>query len=578
MNTSDVFFAALDSALKESDLRFDPRLQLMRGVVGQVRYHTRLEPGTAIHATRESVEYASALFETRDPVRHALAEVILRKVLPMQDRNPESPSCGIWPWFYEEPLEKMSPPDWNWADFIGAPLAEMLLRNEKKMDPALAEDMRQSLYLAACAIRKRDVRLSYTNIAIMGTYVTIMAGTLLQDAGLLDYGKKRLRRFVEFTENYGGFPEYNSPAYAVICLIELSRMLRDFRDVEDLTLVNAIHERVWEEIAVHWHAPSRQWAGPHSRSYSTLLQTGALSYLQAGLGDRAVLTDEILPRPAGSILLPVHCPERFVSCFSEPFPRRSHRMSISEEKPVFEGCMHMEPGFVLSSAQRAVFWNQARGLVAYAPGEKGPVAMALRFLHDGYDFCCGNLLSRQEEGRVLAGVCLAHDRGDKHPELDRFPDRRIRASDWRLRLEFFNQSSALLQGPWVLGENRVLPFGREAWLGLRFLFARFGEWAPVFETGGDDNLSWIDLVLYQGEEREFLLADDFPAAVGLCLILSSDRAETETVVQYRALEKEGCWQLDGGGLRLEVPGYPSKEADIAAFGRSHNLTGAFMKL
>lgn len=44
-------------------------------------------------------------------------------------------------------------------------------------------------------------------------------------------------------------------------------------------LIEELYHLVWEDIALHFHAPSRQWAGPHSRCYSTLLKPATLSLL-----------------------------------------------------------------------------------------------------------------------------------------------------------------------------------------------------------------------------------------------------------------------------------------------------------
>ena len=566
--------SVLDSVLRKWEERFDDRLNLIRGVVGEVRYHTRIQSGSPVHQTRESTEFASALLECADPVRHARAAEILKVVLPLQDTNTESPSCGIWPWFYEEPLEKMAPPDWNWADFLGTQLAQTLWRNSGRLSPDMVVRVKESLRCAARSIMKRDVRLSYTNIAIMGAYVTIMTGKLLGDAEILAYGKNRLRKFVEFTRNYGGFPEYNSPAYYLVGLMDLGRMLRDFPDEEDRDLARETHDRIWEEIAMHWHGPSGQWAGPHSRSYSTLLKVETLAFLQQGLGERGTICGANISPSLDQCSLPVRCPDRLVPCFLETSPARRLSQPISEERPALQAHMHMEPGFVLSSAERAIFGNQNRGMIAYAPSENGPVALALRFLHDGYDFCSANLLARQEQNRVLAGICLAYDGGDVHGELDRYPDRRIQASDWRLRLEFFNEDLCEIPGDWSLGKGRVMRFGSVSWIGVSFLAGQFGDSVPRFETGSEANRSWIDLVFFHGEKRIFHFRDDFPAFAGLAVTIADTREQAAEAGCAQAKRSASGLDLSwinprGKGLHLESPAFARSESEIKSWAREH---------
>jgi hypothetical protein len=74
------------------------------------------------------------------------------------------------------------------------------------------------------------VGADYTNIAIMGGGVCAAAGEMLGEAGLLDYGRRRLQRMVEHTAYHGGFNEYNSPTYTMVALWETERTLHLVRD------------------------------------------------------------------------------------------------------------------------------------------------------------------------------------------------------------------------------------------------------------------------------------------------------------------------------------------------------------
>ena len=83
----------------------------------------------------------------------------------------------------------------------------------------------------ACrAIKQRNVGPGYTNIAIMGTYVTLVAGELYDLPEFKTYGLERLGRIHQHTADNGTFEEYNSPTYTVIALLELSRLKSHVRD------------------------------------------------------------------------------------------------------------------------------------------------------------------------------------------------------------------------------------------------------------------------------------------------------------------------------------------------------------
>ena len=165
-------------------------------------YHTRVSRGAWVHPTRESLDYALALLQGDGTER---AAAVVRTVLALQDVDPTSKTYGIWPWFLEEPLTEMDPPDWNWADFCGARLAQVLVEHARALPGDLIRDTRTGLGHAAASIFRRNVGPAYTNIAVMGAGVTLAAGELLDEPRLSDYGRRRLRNIVEHTEYHGGF-------------------------------------------------------------------------------------------------------------------------------------------------------------------------------------------------------------------------------------------------------------------------------------------------------------------------------------------------------------------------------------
>lgn len=85
-------------------------------------YHSRIPTGGKTHPTRESLIYALALLQRgASDDDHGAAEII-RTVMVLQNVDPAGPSFGTWPWLLEEPIDQMSSPDLNWADFCGVRL------------------------------------------------------------------------------------------------------------------------------------------------------------------------------------------------------------------------------------------------------------------------------------------------------------------------------------------------------------------------------------------------------------------------------------------------------------------------
>ncbi|GAA3120926.1 hypothetical protein JOF29_006570 [Kribbella aluminosa] len=95
---------------------------------------------------------------------------------------------------------------------IGRELAFVLFRHEARLSDAartaartaVRTAVRTALGHAARSIIRRNVAMSYTNIAAKGTFVTLAAGQLLKDAELTEYAVRRVGRLREQTEAVAG--------------------------------------------------------------------------------------------------------------------------------------------------------------------------------------------------------------------------------------------------------------------------------------------------------------------------------------------------------------------------------------
>lgn len=62
---------------------------------------------------------------------------------------------------------------------------------------------------------------SYTNVAVLGSYVTLIAGQTLLDNELCDYDIKRVQTFHTYTTQSEGFQEYNRYAQSAHTALQL---------------------------------------------------------------------------------------------------------------------------------------------------------------------------------------------------------------------------------------------------------------------------------------------------------------------------------------------------------------------
>ena len=501
--------ARLDRALAPSHAQYDPAEQMLRRPFSSPGYHTTLTGGF-VHSTKDSLSYAVGLLDTGRDHDRDRALAIIRRVVALQDRDPASKTYGIWSWFLEEPLAQMSPPDFNWADFNGVSLLQIARDHRERLPADLARAVDDSILFACRAIKKRNVGPSYTNIAIMGTYVTLVAGELYDLPEFKTYGLDRLRRFYDYTIANGAFEEYNSPTYTLIALYELSRLKAHVQSSEAQPMIDALVRRAWEEIATHFHSPTHQWAGPHSRAYASLNRSAALAAIQRGTAGRVALGADDPERE--ELRLPLVCPPDLEPLFGPlAKPRTVTETFIKRSATI--GTSFLHPQFALGSVNRGDLWNQRRPLLLHFGTAARPGYVQLRFLKNNYDFSSAIFTGAQREGLVLGAVHLITDGGDTHISLDKVKAGKIRARDLRLRFEIGGPAAQPVR---LTNQEIITP---DLNISIRFARARFdGSDAPIL-TGGDGHIQWLDAVFYSGPEREFDLAalNEAFAAFAFCV-------------------------------------------------------------
>jgi hypothetical protein len=520
--------ARLDRALASWHDQYDPAEHMIRRPFSSPGYHTALTGGF-VHPTRDSLNYAVGLLDTGRPADLERAIAIIRRVVALQDQNPASRTYGIWSWFLEEPLEKMSPPDWNWADFNGVALLQIARDHRARLPAGVARPVADAIVHACRAIVKRNVGPGYTNIAIMGAYVTLIAGETLDRPEFRDYGLARLQRFHDHTRDNGTFEEYNSPTYTIVALHELSRLQAHARTPAAQTLVAPLVRHAWEQLALHFHAPTRQWAGPHSRAYRSLLPDSVLAQIQRGTQGRV---DFGVDEPGREDLrLPLACPPDLEPHFRELIAPRTVTQTFVKRSGII-GTTYLTPAYALGTVNRSDLWNQRRALLLHFGSAAAPGYLHLRLLKNGYDFSSGVFTSAQREGLVLGTVHLITNGGDTHVSLDKVRNATIRARDLRLRFECGGPAAAAVRIATPAATRATIDAAGVA-LHVELLRARFGTREAVFSTGGDGSLRWLDVVLHEGPEREINLAALAEAVVGFVFSAGAPPPATATVASGR---------------------------------------------
>lgn len=543
--------ARLERALASQHAQYDPAERMLRRPFSTPGYHTALKGGF-VHPTRDSLGYALGLLDTGKPDHLDRAAGILRRVVALQDADPASPTHGVWSWFLEEPLAQMRPPDFNWADFNGTTLLAVARDHRDRLPADLAAAIDAAILRACAAIKKRNVGPHYTNIAIMGAYVTLFAGELLDAPEYRDYGLARLERFHRYTAENGSFEEYNSPTYTVVALQELARLDAHVRTAAARPLIADLLRRAWTEIATHYHAPTRQWAGPHSRAYRSLTGDSLSALIQRGTAGRVDFGVDLPDRE--ELRLPLACPPDLVPAFG---PLASPRTVVQTfiKRTGIVGTTYLHPDYALGSINRGDLWNQRRPLILHYGTAAAPGYLRLRVLKNGYDYSSAILHAAQHEGRIAGLVNFVTDGGDTHISLDRVKAATIRARDLRLRFEVGGPaaSTARLEAIPGGGRFRLGPLD----VAVAVPHARFGSAAPVATLGRDEEKNvCLDVVFHAGEERAIDFSALPEAAVAFALSVLPSAAPLPPAARIETAD--GVLRVVHADLAVSAPLKPSR--------------------
>jgi hypothetical protein len=389
----------------------------------------------------------------------------------------------------------------------------------------------------------------------------LVAGELLGEGRLLHYGRRRLHGFVAYTAEQGGFNEYNSPTYTTIVLHECERILALSRDAEGRDAAEQIRRAAWEAVAEHFHPPTGQWAGPHSRAYADLLDAGAVAYLAAQTGA------PIAPHPAApgrsrtglTHVPPLPCPPDLATRFAAPVASahelRRRFIRQADERRSLWGTTWMDGVACLGSASADSLWAQRRPLIAYWRGRDGAAAaLRLRFLRDGQDFASAGLRCAQAGPRVLGAVALLQNQGDYHLHLDRPADGVFQAQRFALRFELSGADASVD----ALGSALFSLGAGERWAVVHTLGGAFGPFDVTWRAGEERGRAYLEGICYEGPRRAFDLAELGPVVLGFALeLLAADEAPAP--LPALDADEPGLLRLrwPSVGLELAAPTLPA---------------------
>ncbi|WP_373229794.1 hypothetical protein [Cohnella sp.] len=523
------------ASLSAREASYNPAVKLQYGPMEKT-YHTALKKDSYpyVHYTYLSVVYALDLLDSGLSDYAQRAAEIAAVIVQLQDRRKDSPTYGIWSYYYEEHLDQMEAPDWNFADFIGKKLVLMLKHHGDRLSEGLRQGLSEAIGRACQAIVKRDVGPSYTNIAAMGAFVTLVGGEVIGLETFVQYGRNRLRRLYDYTVRLGTFVEFNSPCYTPITMEELHHIHEETKDPASVMLTEKLLFIAWRMAAERYHPRTKEWAGPHSRSYSPMLE----SYPDT----RAL-----------------RCPEELLPYFSTEEERYFRCTVFEEEETGYQSfaTTYMQEAYCLGSFSKDMMWNQRRNLIAYVDNHGKAAYVQLRFLKDGRDFSSAVFTGVQDKSDIVFGINMALDFGDWHPVLDPI-NGVFKAEDLRIRIEIGGYIEGVdCDSGNKLDYDAAVVIGRQT-VRVKQLSALSDKGVPRMEItrSEQEGTLCIDYIIYDGPRNRFDFHEWNQAAWVFLFTLSERAEELEAGSEYKDGSLYAWCEKQGRRMGITIPVKP----------------------
>ena len=215
------------------------------------------------HESRAAAALAHRLVANGTPQDLELAAGVLEATLACQEQRPNAAHYGNFTWMAEDEVVE----DLNAVEFCLRSLIPMMVQYGDRLPGDLAERVREAIRLGLEEVRRLDVLVAYTNIAVLDVGNSCLGGEYLGDAAIAKRGYQKLVDWIAFTDQAGHPQEYNSPTYSAVTIRALKGLADLVHHEETRIRARTMAARLGLSAGLHIHPGTGRWAGPHSRAY-----------------------------------------------------------------------------------------------------------------------------------------------------------------------------------------------------------------------------------------------------------------------------------------------------------------------
>lgn len=193
--------------------------------------------------------------------------------------EPDHPETRSWVWnaqvlfeegYYKEANYVIRTAPLHRCEFMPMQLTQIFQRYDKHLEPDVREKA-EAYIKAALPLAAADrihPSMYNDNFGNMATYTLLAAGEYFNLPEYVAIGRDKLQQFCDLFSRCGALMEYCSPVYSPIHLLCFSEMVNHLKDPELRQMAAKCEERMWIEMATHYHPETDHLAGPYSRAYT----------------------------------------------------------------------------------------------------------------------------------------------------------------------------------------------------------------------------------------------------------------------------------------------------------------------
>jgi hypothetical protein len=327
-------------------------------------------------------------------------------------------------------LTNLEPED---ATHTPATLLAILHRLPGMIDPPLTAQLERLIHDRLVEAAMCEFHDGNVNHPLAAYATLILGGERCNEAWAVDLGCRRLEVFRQRCGDHCGtrlrqseMSEYNSPTYTALDLWFLALIAEHARSAVAQRLALFLEQRLWIDVAMHFHSPSQQFAGPHSRSYADDSMGGcsALHFtMAAAYGDPLFIEPALcyrynhpstLVQNALVAILPFHVPELARSmAWHKPLPYEFHATTYGES--YHENSRRLStastPGGREFAFDEEVYPGGWSDLTTYMTEEYALGSASMPYVNAGHADSVMLRIRRGKEIRALSDFRSVHTRG-----------------------------------------------------------------------------------------------------------------------------------------------------------------------